>query len=603
MTDIKPMQSESVYIPPFRLAQMQKEIKDKKSPEYQKLMWDLLRKSINGIINKVNISNISNVIFELFNENLLRGKGLLTKAILKAQMAAPNFTHVYAALISVINTKLPEIGILLLHRVILQFQRSYKRNDKLLCIATTKMIAHLVNQQVVNELLALQIMALLLEKPTEDSVEIATDFMIECGQVLTDLSPTGVNAIFDRFRGILQEGETNKRVQYTIENLMAIRKTKFRDHPGVLQELDLVEDADKITHEISLDDSLDGQEILNVFKFDENFENNEEEWAVIKREILGEENYLGEGEEEESEEEEEEDENEGKIKDYTERDLLNLRKTIYLSIMSSVGFEECANKMLKLKIREGQEGDIAAMILECCMQERTYLRFFGLLSQRFCMLNPVYQEHFQYLLTQYYQTIHRLETNKLRNLAKFFAHLLFTDAISWCVFRVIRLTEEDTTSSSRIFIKIVMQEIAENLSIEKMQFKFKDEELMDCFQGIFPKDLPKHTRFAINFFTSIGLGSLTDELREFLKNAPQQAESSSSSSSSSSSEGSSSESSESESESEIEQKKNKEAADRFLKREIENEVKEKKGRENKKRSKTPPRRRRSRSRSNERRRH
>ena len=47
-------------------------------------MWELLRKSINGIVNKVNIANIQNVIIELFNENILRGKGLLTRGIIKA---------------------------------------------------------------------------------------------------------------------------------------------------------------------------------------------------------------------------------------------------------------------------------------------------------------------------------------------------------------------------------------------------------------------------------------------------------------------------------------------------------------------------------------
>lgn len=47
-------------------------------------MWELLRKSINGIINKVNITNIQNIIVELLNENILRGKGLLAKAIIKA---------------------------------------------------------------------------------------------------------------------------------------------------------------------------------------------------------------------------------------------------------------------------------------------------------------------------------------------------------------------------------------------------------------------------------------------------------------------------------------------------------------------------------------
>ena len=60
-------------------------------------------------------------------------------------MASPNFTHVYAALVSVINTKLPEIVNLIIRRVVLQFQRSYKRNNKIVCMATTKMIAHLIN--------------------------------------------------------------------------------------------------------------------------------------------------------------------------------------------------------------------------------------------------------------------------------------------------------------------------------------------------------------------------------------------------------------------------------------------------------------------------
>jgi pre-mRNA-splicing factor CWC22 len=94
---------------------------EKNSVQHQKLMWELLRKSINGIINKVNIANIQNIIIELLNENILKGKGLLAKAIIKAQMASPNFTHVYAALIAVINTKLPDITDLIIRRVILQF--------------------------------------------------------------------------------------------------------------------------------------------------------------------------------------------------------------------------------------------------------------------------------------------------------------------------------------------------------------------------------------------------------------------------------------------------------------------------------------------------
>ena len=43
-----------VYIPPHKLAEMNKAAaQDKSSKEYQRMTWEALRKSINGLINKV----------------------------------------------------------------------------------------------------------------------------------------------------------------------------------------------------------------------------------------------------------------------------------------------------------------------------------------------------------------------------------------------------------------------------------------------------------------------------------------------------------------------------------------------------------------------
>lgn len=125
--------SGGVYIPPFKLARMIKEVEDKSSVEYQRLTWDALRKSINGLVNKVNAANIKNIIPELFSENLIRGRGLFCRSCMKSQMASPGFTDVFAALVAVVNTKFPEVGDLLLRRIVLQLKRAYKRNDKV-CI-------------------------------------------------------------------------------------------------------------------------------------------------------------------------------------------------------------------------------------------------------------------------------------------------------------------------------------------------------------------------------------------------------------------------------------------------------------------------------------
>lgn len=35
----------------------------------------------------------------------------------------------------------------------------------------------------------------------------------------------------------------------------------------------------------------------------------------------------------------------------TEQDVINLKRTIYLTIMSSAGFEECTHKLMKLDLK------------------------------------------------------------------------------------------------------------------------------------------------------------------------------------------------------------------------------------------------------------
>lgn len=93
--------SGGVYMPPARLRALQAAASgDKASAEYQRLSWDALRKSITGIVNRVNIANIKLVVPELFAENLIRGRGLFSRSVMKAQAASLPFTPVFAALVA-----------------------------------------------------------------------------------------------------------------------------------------------------------------------------------------------------------------------------------------------------------------------------------------------------------------------------------------------------------------------------------------------------------------------------------------------------------------------------------------------------------------------
>lgn len=71
----------------------------------------------------------------------------------------------------------------------------------------------------------------------------------------------------------------------------------------------------------------------------------------------------------------------GTIIDNTDTNLVALRRTIYLTIHSSLDFEECAHKLMRMELKPGQEIELCHMFLDCCAEQRTYEKFFGLLAQ------------------------------------------------------------------------------------------------------------------------------------------------------------------------------------------------------------------------------
>lgn len=362
------------YLPPAKARLLQQQIADKQSEQYQRLAWDALKKSINGLVNKVNIGNISIIVRELFQENLVRGRGILAKAIMQAQVFSPTFTQVYAALVAVINTRLPQVGELLCKRLIVTFRKSYKRQDKSKCQQTIKFIAHLVNQNVCHEIIALETLSLLLqENPTDDSVEVAITFLKEVGFKLAELSPRGLTVVMERLRHILHEGMVNLRTQYAIEVMMAVRKDGFKEHLPIREGLDLVEEEDQITHMLQLDGKYQVEDMLNIFRYDKTYLENEANYKGIRDEILGSSDdsdgsgsdSSSDSSEETSSEEELDDaamaekaaqarENGKKIDifDKTSTDIVHYRRTLYLTIQSSLDYEECAHKLLKINVGE-----------------------------------------------------------------------------------------------------------------------------------------------------------------------------------------------------------------------------------------------------------
>jgi len=249
---------------------------DEASERLQRQAWEALGESISSLVNNVNSRNIAVTVRELLSENIVRGRGLFCQSIMQAQITAPTFTYVYAALATTINARLPSIGELLLRRLILDFKHGLKYDDKTRCIASSKFISHLVNGGVVHEVLALEIVTLLLENPTDDNTEVGVSFLQEVSQKLT------AHTIFEQLRHALQAPLMDGKTRSMIEAMLQAQEKPSDDYYSLPNSQ--AEIGGPSTHMITLNDVTNGEEALNLFQLDPEYEENEEKYWLAREE-------------------------------------------------------------------------------------------------------------------------------------------------------------------------------------------------------------------------------------------------------------------------------------------------------------------------------
>lgn len=476
----------------------------------QRKEWVRLRELIDMLVSKVTTENIQTTSIQLFGVNLVRGRGLLVRSVMESVLATPQKCSVLAALVSILNSKIPEIGEIAGARVVALLKKAYVENKRQVFRKSLLFLCHLLLQKVVEDIVILQVLQVLLEQPTETSIEATTEILVVAGKHLDEKSKTAANMVFDRLRLLLQEGGLLGKSQRDVTEILRLRRSGLR-----LEFLDLVEDEDRETHFVDLTEPQETHTQLNYFQEDENYHKTEEDYEQLRREIAP----------EDATEQKEELPYEEKVVDLTDSVLLQHQKNIYLTVMSSMSADEAVHKLLRLQRTQKLDGPVLAdMIIKCCAQEKTYSKYFGVIGEKMCRVSRNWHHTFTQQFVEKYNTIYQFEGAQLRNLGKFFGHLLAADSLApQETLGHIELTEEKTSSASRVFIKFLFQEMVEELGIAEVQQICVDPDVRQSVQGMLPTDSEDADRlmFSINYFTAIGLGVLTEEMRDALKSLPE----------------------------------------------------------------------------------
>ncbi|CUG92062.1 membrane-associated protein, putative, partial [Bodo saltans] len=115
------------YVPPQRRVASGGSRKDASS--FQRETFSALKRTFTGLANRVSFDNVQNVAVEVFRENVVRGRGLFCDALLRTQQFNPEVTQVFAALVAIVNRKIPRVGLLMLKRLVVGWRQRYRRRD------------------------------------------------------------------------------------------------------------------------------------------------------------------------------------------------------------------------------------------------------------------------------------------------------------------------------------------------------------------------------------------------------------------------------------------------------------------------------------------
>ncbi|XP_070279673.1 nucleolar MIF4G domain-containing protein 1 isoform X3 [Myotis yumanensis] len=121
----------------------------------------------------------------------------------------------------------------------------------------------------------------------------------------------------------------------------------------------------------------------------------------------------------------------------------DVRRNIFCTIMTSEDFLDAFEKLLKLGLKDQQEREIVHVLMDCCLQEKTYNPFYAFLAGKFCNYERRFQMTFQFSIWDKFRDLENLPATNFSNLVYLVAHLLKTKSLPLSILKVIEFSELD----------------------------------------------------------------------------------------------------------------------------------------------------------------
>uniref|UniRef100_A0A667Y6K4 Nucleolar MIF4G domain-containing protein 1 n=1 Tax=Myripristis murdjan TaxID=586833 RepID=A0A667Y6K4_9TELE len=434
------------YVPPHLRATGD----DKRKAELEKL-----KRNVKGLVNRLSEPNMAFITGQLedlymstsrkdMNDTLTE---LLLAACVTPTLMPDRLLMEHVLLVSILHHAVGlEVGAHFLETVVRRFAEVYKNpGESKECDNLVAIVAHLYNFQVVHSLLIFDILKLMVAAFTEKDIEMVLFVLRNVGFGLRKDDALALKELIsDAQRKANEVGSQFKdqtRVRFMLETMLALKNNDMRKIPGYDPEP--VERLRKLQR--TLVSSAGGSDLkLRVSLENLLAADQVGRWWIVGSSWSGA-PMISNQENTTSQQSTTEGKFSAKVLDLARKQRMNteVRRNIFCVIMTSEDYLDAFEKLLRMGLKDQQEREIVHVLMDCCLQEKTFNPFYAVLGEKFCSHDRRFQMTFQFSLWDKFKELSTLPSSTFSNLVQLVTRFLQRKCHSLSILKVIEFGELD----------------------------------------------------------------------------------------------------------------------------------------------------------------
>ncbi|XP_043101737.1 nucleolar MIF4G domain-containing protein 1 [Puntigrus tetrazona] len=459
------------YVPPH----LRETMDSKRRAELEKL-----RRTVKGLMNRLsqpNMASISGQLEELYMSTSRKDMNETLTDVLLAACVTPalmpeRLLMEHILLVSVLHYSVGlEVGAHFLETVVRRFDKTYSQLDATdkECDNLVSMLAHLYNFHVVHALLVFDILKKLVTRFSAKDVELVLLVLKNVGFALRKDDPLALKELISEAqRKAGAEGERfhdQTRIRFMLETMLALKNNDMRKIPGYDPEP--LENLRKLQRTL-IHNSASGSDMKLRVSLDNLLEAERVgRWWIVGSSWSGA-PMIDDQENKTTTPSAKGEQYSAKMLELARKQRMNtdIRRNIFCVLMSSEDYLDAFEKLLRLGLKDQQEREIVHVLMDCCLQEKMFNRFYAVLAEKFCSHDRRFQMTMQFSLWDKFKDLANLSSRSFSNLVLLVTHLLHRKCLSLSILKAIEFGELDKPKVK--FLKQVLTKILKETEPEDL---------------------------------------------------------------------------------------------------------------------------------------